>query len=107
MDGTKTFAQVCAGNAPVEAKVLDTTQDIATLLSNQYWSVEAMRIEILTCYNGSNSNSNYTVAQVGPPRKRKQSLLASAALLPEINAPEPFLGLNVNPGYDHIQRERS
>ena len=26
-------------------------------------------------------------------------------MLPEINAPEPFLGLNVNPGYDHIQRE--
>ena len=32
-------------------------------------------------------------------------VLASAALLPEINAPEPFLGLNKNPGYDQIERD--
>ena len=40
MDGTETFTQVCGGNAPVEAEVLDTTQDIATTarLSNQDWS---------------------------------------------------------------------
>ena len=46
-----------------------------------------------------------TVAQVDPPKKRNQLVLASAALLPEVNAPEPFVGLNVNPGYEHIQRE--
>ena len=36
---------------------------------------------------------------------RNQSVLVSAALLPKNNAPGPFLGLNVNPGYDHIKRE--
>ena len=64
MDGTETFTQVCGGNAPVEAKVLDTTQDIATTarLSNQDWSVEAMRIEIPDLLQGIECNSNYSVA---------------------------------------------
>ena len=25
--------------------------------------------------------------------------------MPEVNVPEPFVGLNVNPGYEQIQRE--
>ena len=64
MDGTETFTQVCGGNAPVEAKVLDTTQDIATTarLSNQDWSVEAMRIGIPDLLQWIECNSNYTVA---------------------------------------------
>ena len=87
----------------MEAKVLDTTQDIAATnwLSNKEWSVEAMRIEIPDLLQWIDINSNYSVAQVGPPKKRKQSVLASAALLPEVNVPEPFVG----PGYEHIQRE--
>ena len=106
-DSVVTHTQICGGDAPVEAKVLDTTQDIAatTRLSNKEWSVEAMRIEIPDLLQWIDMNSNYSVAQVGPPKKRKQLVLASAALLPEVNAPEPFVGLNVNPGYEHIQRE--
>ena len=64
-----------------------------------------MRIDIPDLLQWIERNSDYNVSQVGPPSKRKQSVQASAALLPEINAPEPFLGLHVNPGYAHIERE--
>ena len=65
-----------------------------------------MRINIPDLLEWIEPNSNYTVLQVGPQRKRKQSALASAALLPEINALEPlFFRLNINPGYYHIKRE--
>ena len=63
--------------------------------------MEAMRIEIPDLLQWIGINSNCSVAQVGPPKKRKQSELASAVLLPEVNVPEPF----VNPGYEQIQRE--
>ena len=70
-DSIVTHTQVCGGDAPVEAKVLDTTQDIAATnrLSNKEWSVGAMRIEIPDLLQWIDINSNYSVAQVGPPKK--------------------------------------
>ena len=90
----------------MEAKAVDTTHGIATTnrLFTQEWSLGARRIDIPDLMQWIDRNSYYTISQVGPPRKRKQSVMASAALLPEINTPEPFRGLNVNHGYDHIER---
>ena len=60
-DSIVTHTKSCGGNAPVEAKVLDTTQDIAATnwLSNKEWSVEAMRIEIPDLLQWIDINSNY------------------------------------------------
>ena len=96
MDSSATITQVCGGKALVEAKAVTTTHGIATTtrLSIKKWSLEAMRIDIPDMLRWIDRNSNYTVPQVGPPRKRKQSVPASAALLAKITTPEPFLGLN-------------
>ena len=62
MDSSVALTQVCGCNAPVEAKTLDTTQDIAmtSSLSHQDWSDEAMRIKIPDLLQWIERNSNYT-----------------------------------------------